>query len=52
MKLNCVNQSDLSLIAEKTKMKITKKKKKRISSHNLIKRFDLQTREIFKLKTH
>lgn len=28
MKLNCVNQSDLSLIAEKTKMKITKKKKK------------------------
>lgn len=26
MKLNCVNQSDLSLIAEKTKMKITKKK--------------------------
>lgn len=27
MKLNCVNQSDLSLIAEKTKMKITKKKK-------------------------
>lgn len=51
MKLNCVNQSDLSLIAEKTKMKVTKKKK-RISSHNLIKRFDLQTREIFKLKTH